>query len=75
MSSSSCKTASQLLAKTRDQMEKLRLERTQALELANRKSEAIEAIESVLWRIEDLAKHEAEQAAKPAEKGDKEQQP
>jgi len=64
MSAFAAKTAAELLAKTREQMEKLRHERKQALELADQKSAAIDAIESVLWRIEDLVKHDAEQSAK-----------
>lgn len=64
MSAFAAKTAAELLAKTREQMDRLRHERRQALELANQKSAAIDAIESVIWRIEDLAKHEAEQVGK-----------
>jgi hypothetical protein len=64
VSSFEAKTAAELLQKTQDQMARLKDERRQALALAEQKAAAIDAIESVLWRIEDLAKREASEAGK-----------
>lgn len=62
MSAFEAKTAAQLLQKTQEQMAKLRGERARALALAEQKAAAIDAIESMLWRIEDLVKAEADKA-------------